>query len=246
MYVQGPRFFHQRKVEDSQWLWKKVWSLKLPTISWPCFPYDLIVRTHSISPPHARKVASSLGQSSVRHSIPPLIIGIFRIPDVDASSHAELFRFRGLFSNTCDYLQSFLLAELHFLSHHRPIALSEFDGDERRGSRNLSWTRRTCTSKGSWVVLRLSWWYPNPWAGCHTHKTILTPAWWFSIVKYCGELPCFSFSFVSCTSYYMKQIDESGLVTGTIDLKGPPLLLSGNVHSFPDGYKIPTIPNQHM
>jgi hypothetical protein len=34
------------------------------------------------------------------------------------------------FSNTSVYLQSFLLAELHFLSHHRSVALSEIDGEE--------------------------------------------------------------------------------------------------------------------
>ncbi len=57
--------------------------------------------------------------------------GFVRVPDVaDATSHtAELhLPFRGPFSKTTDYLQSFLLAELHFLSHHRSIVLSEFDG----------------------------------------------------------------------------------------------------------------------
>ncbi len=56
--------------------------------------------------------------------------GIVRVSDASATSDAELFRFRGPFSNTTDYLQSFLLAELHFLSHHRAVALSEFDGED--------------------------------------------------------------------------------------------------------------------
>jgi len=60
--------------------------------------------------------------------------GVVRIPDANAASNAELFRFRGPFSNTSDYLQSFLLAELHFLSHHRSIALSEFDGEDEESA----------------------------------------------------------------------------------------------------------------
>ena len=60
--------------------------------------------------------------------------GVVRIPDADATSYAELFRFRGPFSDTSDYLQSFLLAELHFLSHHRSIALSEFDGEDEEAA----------------------------------------------------------------------------------------------------------------
>jgi hypothetical protein len=60
--------------------------------------------------------------------------GVVRIPDVDATSYAELFRFRGPFSNTSDYLQSFLLTELHFLSHHRSIESSEFDGEDEEAA----------------------------------------------------------------------------------------------------------------
>jgi hypothetical protein len=60
--------------------------------------------------------------------------GVVRIRDADATSYAELFRIRGPFSNTSDYLQSFLLAELHFLSHHRSVALSEFDGEDEEAA----------------------------------------------------------------------------------------------------------------
>jgi len=60
--------------------------------------------------------------------------GVVRIPDADATSRAELFRFRGPFLNTSDYLQSFLLAELHFLLHHRSIALLEFDGEDEEAA----------------------------------------------------------------------------------------------------------------
>ena len=56
--------------------------------------------------------------------------GFVRIRDADATSYTELSRFRGPFSNTSDYLQSFLLAELHFIAHHRSVALSELDGEE--------------------------------------------------------------------------------------------------------------------
>ena len=60
--------------------------------------------------------------------------GVVRIPDADATSCCELIRFRGPFSNASDYLQSFLLAELHFLLHHRSIALSEFDGEDEEAA----------------------------------------------------------------------------------------------------------------
>lgn len=60
--------------------------------------------------------------------------GVVRIPDADTTSYAELFRLRGPFSNVSDYLQSFLLAELHFLSHHRSIALSELDGEDEKAA----------------------------------------------------------------------------------------------------------------
>lgn len=60
-----------------------------------------------------------------------------RESDADAASHAELSRFRGPFSKSSDYLQSFLYAELHFLSHHRSVALSEFDGRDTENATNL-------------------------------------------------------------------------------------------------------------
>lgn len=56
--------------------------------------------------------------------------GFVRVPDADASYTSELSLFRGPFANTTDYLQSFLHAELHFISHHRSIALSELDAED--------------------------------------------------------------------------------------------------------------------
>jgi hypothetical protein len=56
--------------------------------------------------------------------------GVVCIPDAEATSMSELSSFRGPFSDTSDYLQSFLHAKLHFLSHHRSIALSELDGED--------------------------------------------------------------------------------------------------------------------
>jgi hypothetical protein len=58
-----------------------------------------------------------------------------RVPDTVSVTYAsELFRFRGPFSNTSDYLQRFLHAELHFLSHHHSIALFEFDVEDEQAA----------------------------------------------------------------------------------------------------------------
>jgi hypothetical protein len=57
--------------------------------------------------------------------------GCVRVPDAGTTPYtSELFRLRGPFSNTSDYLQSFARAELHFLSHHHSIALSALDEDD--------------------------------------------------------------------------------------------------------------------
>lgn len=64
--------------------------------------------------------------------------GIIRVPDAELPLRTELSRYRGPFSNTSAYLQSFLHAELHILSHHRPIVLSELDGaDEEAAASRL-------------------------------------------------------------------------------------------------------------
>lgn len=57
--------------------------------------------------------------------------GVVRRRDADATSTIEeLSHLRGPFSNTSDYLQSSLLAELHFISHHRSVTLSKLGGEE--------------------------------------------------------------------------------------------------------------------
>jgi hypothetical protein len=53
--------------------------------------------------------------------------GVVRTPDVVLQLSAQLSQYRGPFSNTSDYLQSFLHAELHVLSHYRPVVLSELE-----------------------------------------------------------------------------------------------------------------------
>ncbi|KAI6137239.1 hypothetical protein F5141DRAFT_75254 [Pisolithus sp. B1] len=53
--------------------------------------------------------------------------GVVRVPDADPPSHIELSQYRGPFSNTTEYLQSFLRAELHILSQHRTTVLSELE-----------------------------------------------------------------------------------------------------------------------
>jgi hypothetical protein len=81
------------------------------------------------------------------------IDGVVRVRDAEAASMSELSSFRGPFSDTSDYLQSFLHAELHFLSHHRSIALSELDGEDNevalrlleRGERTIRNALELCT-----------------------------------------------------------------------------------------------------
>ena len=53
--------------------------------------------------------------------------GVVRVPDAVLQMSSQLSQYRGPFSDTSDYLQSFLHAELHVLSHHRPIVLSELE-----------------------------------------------------------------------------------------------------------------------
>jgi hypothetical protein len=81
------------------------------------------------------------------------IDGVVRVRDAEATSMNELSSFRGPFSDTSDYLQSFLHAELHLLSHHRSIALSELDGEHNevalrlleRGERTIRNALELCT-----------------------------------------------------------------------------------------------------
>lgn len=116
-------------------------SLKLPTILYLTFCQSGIIEWAST----ITDCAGSLYHSA--HSESGIIVGpivsrpfyraldgVVRIPDADATTYAELIRFRGPFSNTSDYLQSFLLAELYFLSHHRSIALSGFDGEDEEAA----------------------------------------------------------------------------------------------------------------
>ncbi|KIK11154.1 hypothetical protein PISMIDRAFT_123188 [Pisolithus microcarpus 441] len=56
--------------------------------------------------------------------------GIIRVPDADPPSHTELSQYRGPFSNTTEYLQSFLRAELHILSRYHSAVLAEMEADE--------------------------------------------------------------------------------------------------------------------
>ncbi|KAI6146761.1 hypothetical protein BKA82DRAFT_4155572 [Pisolithus tinctorius] len=60
--------------------------------------------------------------------------GIVRVPEAEPPLHTELSQYRGPFSNTSDYLQSFLHAELHVLSHHRSsssvLSLEEQEADQ--------------------------------------------------------------------------------------------------------------------
>lgn len=55
------------------------------------------------------------------------IDGVVRIPDAVLQLSTHLSQYRGPFSNTTDYLQSFLHAELYVLSHYRPIVSSELE-----------------------------------------------------------------------------------------------------------------------
>ena len=58
--------------------------------------------------------------------------GVVRIPDADVTPDTELLR--GPFSNPSDYLQSFLLAELHCISLHRSVVLSELDEEDEEAA----------------------------------------------------------------------------------------------------------------
>ena len=55
------------------------------------------------------------------------IDGVVRVPDAVLQLRSQLSQYRGPFSSTSDYLQSFLHCELHVLSHHRPIVISELE-----------------------------------------------------------------------------------------------------------------------
>jgi len=81
--------------------------------------------------------AGSLYLSSSRHEVyvGPIVStpffraidGVVRIPDAVLQLSTQLSQYRGPFSSTIDYLQSFLHAELHVLSHYRPTVLSELE-----------------------------------------------------------------------------------------------------------------------
>ncbi|KAI6152859.1 hypothetical protein EDD17DRAFT_1634196 [Pisolithus thermaeus] len=55
---------------------------------------------------------------------------VIRVPDADPPSHIELSQYRGPFSNTTEYLQSFLRAELYILSHYHATVLSELEEED--------------------------------------------------------------------------------------------------------------------
>lgn len=70
---------------------------------------------------------------------------IVRVPDAELPWCTELSQYRGPFSNTntSDCLQSSPHAELHILSHHRNIVLSELDeADEAAAARRLDVAER--------------------------------------------------------------------------------------------------------
>jgi hypothetical protein len=144
--------------------------------------------------------------------------GVVRIPDADATSYAELLsRFRGPFSNASDYLQSFLLAELHFLSHHRSIALSKLDGEDEeaavirleQGERVLQKALKLCSVYGDIQILG---------------QDPTTPIKPFSIRLDDFRLSNIMVRLRALVSFVLlhihEQIDESGRVTGIIDLEG--------------------------
>jgi hypothetical protein len=140
--------------------------------------------------------------------------GVVRIPDADATSYAELFRFRGPFSNASDYLQSFLLAELHFLSHHRSIALSDFHVEnEEAAVIHLEQGERVLQK-----ALKLCFAYPGD---IQIHGQEATPIKPFSLRLDDFRLSNIMVRLRALVSFVMicllhivhKQIDESGRVT---------------------------------
>jgi len=103
-------------------------------------------------------------------------------------------------ANTTGYLQSFLRAELHFLSHHRSIALSELDAeDEQAALRRLDQGERVIQK-----ALELCSIYPGDIQILGQMSTSTKP---FSL-----KLDDFRLSNI--------MIDESGHVTGLIDFEG--------------------------
>jgi hypothetical protein len=129
------------------------------------------------------------------------IDGFVRVPDADAVSYtSQLFLFRGPFANTTGYLQSFLRAELHFLSHHRSIALSGLDTKNEQAALRL-------LDQGERVIqkaLKLCSIYPGDIQIPGQMTTSKKP---FSL-----RLDDFRLSNI--------MIDESGHVTGIIDFEG--------------------------
>lgn len=57
--------------------------------------------------------------------------GVVRVPGAELSLSKGLSQYRGPFSNTTDYLQSFLRAELYLISHHRSVVLAELGVDDK-------------------------------------------------------------------------------------------------------------------
>jgi hypothetical protein len=129
------------------------------------------------------------------------IDGFVRVPDADAVSYtSQLFLFRGPFANTTGYLQSFLRAELHFLSHHRSIALSGLDTKNEQAALRL-------LDQGERVIqkaLKLCSIYPGDIQIPGQMTTSKKP---FSL-----RLDDFRLSNI--------MIDKSGHVTGIIDFEG--------------------------
>ncbi|KAI6102360.1 kinase-like domain-containing protein [Pisolithus croceorrhizus] len=130
------------------------------------------------------------------------IDGVVRVPDADPPSHIELSQYRGPFSNTTEYLQSFLRAELHILSQHRSTVLSELEeeADEETAASRLELGERVLRK-----ALELCSVYPgNDQPG----GPISTPTQPFSL-----NLDDFRLSNIMID-------EESGDVTSLIDFEG--------------------------
>ncbi|KAI6028995.1 kinase-like domain-containing protein [Pisolithus marmoratus] len=127
--------------------------------------------------------------------------GIIRVPDAERALHTELSQYRGPFSNTSDYLRSFLHAELHIVSQYRSIVLSELEEeDEETAASRLEIGERTLRK-----ALELCTVYPG---NNQPGGPISTPTTPFSL-----QLDDFRLSNI--------MIDESsGDVTGLIDFEG--------------------------
>ncbi len=151
------------------------------------------------------------------------IDGVVRAPESDAD--VELSGFRGPFTKTSDYLQSSPLTELHFIAHHRSIALSELSenhGDETKDATALLEQGERALRK----VLELCLVYPA--SDLPIQGQDATPLKPFSLrlddfrlsnIMVCPIL-VFDLQFQLPDIHIHEQIDESGQVTGLIDFEG--------------------------